>query len=63
MFVSPGTVLIPNFPLDAGVFLAMVGMLTNALPITPGGLGVGEAAFEPFVLKHSMLYLVKQDLS
>jgi uncharacterized membrane protein YbhN (UPF0104 family) len=26
--------------------LALLGLLANALPITPGGLGVGEAAFE-----------------
>jgi uncharacterized membrane protein YbhN (UPF0104 family) len=26
--------------------VALLGMLANALPITPGGLGVGEAAFE-----------------
>ena len=26
--------------------LALLGMLANALPITPGGLGVGEAVFE-----------------
>jgi uncharacterized membrane protein YbhN (UPF0104 family) len=26
--------------------LALLGMVANALPITPGGLGVGEAAFE-----------------
>ncbi|HEU0184078.1 MAG TPA: lysylphosphatidylglycerol synthase transmembrane domain-containing protein [Blastocatellia bacterium] len=28
------------------ILLALLGMLANALPITPGGLGVGEAAFE-----------------
>ncbi len=26
--------------------ISLLGMLANALPITPGGLGVGEAAFE-----------------
>lgn len=26
--------------------LALLGFLANALPVTPGGLGVGEAAFE-----------------
>jgi hypothetical protein len=25
---------------------ASLGMLANALPVTPGGIGVGEAAFE-----------------
>jgi hypothetical protein len=27
-------------------FLAALGMMANNLPLTPGGLGVGEAAFE-----------------
>jgi uncharacterized protein (TIRG00374 family) len=27
-------------------FLAALGMMANSLPLTPGGLGVGEAAFE-----------------
>jgi uncharacterized protein (TIRG00374 family) len=36
------------FPQASGLtvgLLALLGMLVNALPITPGGLGVGEAAF------------------
>jgi glycosyltransferase 2 family protein len=32
-------------PLTVGL-LALLGLLANALPLTPGGLGVGEAAFE-----------------
>ena len=36
-----------NFELGLVTCLvALLGMLANALPITPGGLGVGEAAFE-----------------
>jgi uncharacterized membrane protein YbhN (UPF0104 family) len=39
-------VFMPNAePLTVSL-LALLGMLANALPITPGGLGVGEAAFE-----------------
>jgi uncharacterized protein (TIRG00374 family) len=39
-------VFIPNAqPLTVSL-LALLGLLANALPITPGGLGVGEAAFE-----------------
>lgn len=30
----------------AVAFLALIGFLANNLPITPGGLGVGEAAFD-----------------
>jgi uncharacterized protein (TIRG00374 family) len=34
-------------PVSAGVALVVpFGMLANALPVTPGGLGVGELAFE-----------------
>lgn len=39
-------VFMPNAePLTVSL-LALLGLLANALPITPGGLGVGEAAFE-----------------
>jgi uncharacterized protein (TIRG00374 family) len=46
MFLTVGTVLIPNAKALATCVLALLGLLANALPITPGGLGVGEAAFE-----------------
>jgi uncharacterized membrane protein YbhN (UPF0104 family) len=36
----------PNAQLGAVCLLALLGLVANALPITPGGLGVGEAAFE-----------------
>jgi len=37
----------PNW---AAALLTPFGMLANALPLTPGGLGVGEAAFESLFL-------------
>src|SRR5215475_7658854 len=37
---------IPNAPPLTVSLLALLGMVANAMPITPGGLGVGEAAFE-----------------
>jgi uncharacterized protein (TIRG00374 family) len=46
IFVAAGAVLMPGAPAVQICFLALIGMLANALPITPGGLGVGEAAFE-----------------
>jgi uncharacterized membrane protein YbhN (UPF0104 family) len=36
----------PTDDLQAIPFLAALGMMANNLPLTPGGLGVGEAAFE-----------------
>jgi uncharacterized membrane protein YbhN (UPF0104 family) len=39
-------VFMPDAPAGAVGMLALLGLLANALPITPGGLGVGEAAFE-----------------
>src|SRR5215471_16107779 len=39
-------VFMPNAPPLIVGLLTLLGMLANALPITPGGLGVGEAAFE-----------------
>ena len=37
---------IPDAPPLTVNLLALLGLLANALPITPGGMGVGEAAFE-----------------
>jgi glycosyltransferase 2 family protein len=39
-------VVMPNAPPLTVCMLALLGLLANALPIMPGGLGVGEAAFE-----------------
>jgi uncharacterized protein (TIRG00374 family) len=46
MFTAAGSVLIPEAPASITGYLALLGLVANALPITPGGLGVGEAAFE-----------------
>lgn len=54
VFVAAGRALMPNAPALAVCFLALLGLLANAMPITPGGLGVGEAAFEG--LFHSVGY-------
>jgi uncharacterized protein (TIRG00374 family) len=41
-----GSVLMPDAPSRILPFLSLLGSLANVLPITPGGLGVGEAATE-----------------
>jgi len=46
LFLVAGAVMLPAVPADNAVFLSLLGMFANALPITPGGIGVGEAAFE-----------------
>jgi uncharacterized protein (TIRG00374 family) len=46
LFVSAARVLLPGAPPARVCLLALLGLLVNALPITPGGLGVGEAAFD-----------------
>lgn len=46
MFLVMGLVLIPKSSSLITALLSLLGMLANALPITPGGLGVGEAAFD-----------------
>ena len=46
IFALLGRTLFPDLPISQVCFLALLGMLANALPLTPGGLGVGEAAFE-----------------
>jgi glycosyltransferase 2 family protein len=44
-FVAVGSVLIPALPVGNLSLLTLFGLFANAAPITPGGLGVGEAAF------------------
>ncbi len=45
-FAIAGTVLVPTVaPMVVGS-LSLLGLVANALPVTPGGLGVGEAASE-----------------
>lgn len=45
VFAVAGWVLVPDLSGWVVAALALVGMIANAIPITPGGLGVGEAAF------------------
>jgi uncharacterized membrane protein YbhN (UPF0104 family) len=45
-FAIAGTVLVPGVPPLVASALALLGLVANALPITPGGLGVGEATSE-----------------
>ena len=44
-FALVGTVLMPGLPHVLVALLALLGLVANWLPLTPGGLGVGEAAF------------------
>jgi len=46
MFRYVGAIIIPQATGLTTPVLALFGMLGNALPVTPGGLGVGEAAFD-----------------
>lgn len=46
LFSAAAKIFIPNAPPLVVSQLSLLGLLANALPITPGGLGVGEAAFE-----------------
>lgn len=46
VFVLLAEVMHPSEGHLAVPFLAALGMMANNLPLTPGGLGVGEAAFE-----------------
>lgn len=45
-YVVVASVILPTVQWPVVGFLSMLGMVANALPLTPGGLGVGEAAFE-----------------
>jgi uncharacterized protein (TIRG00374 family) len=44
-FAAAGTVLVPDAPLLTTALLSLLGLIANWIPLTPGGLGVGEAAF------------------
>jgi uncharacterized protein (TIRG00374 family) len=46
MLVGAASVFMPLAPPLVVSLLSFLGLLANALPITPGGLGVGEAAFQ-----------------
>jgi uncharacterized protein (TIRG00374 family) len=45
-FLALKTALMPSAPATAVCMLALLGLFANQVPITPGGLGVGEAAFD-----------------
>jgi len=45
-FAAAGAILVPDSPPLATALLASLGLVANALPLTPGGLGVGETAFD-----------------
>jgi uncharacterized membrane protein YbhN (UPF0104 family) len=38
--------VLPQAPVLVVCMLSLLGLFANALPITPGGLGVGESAFQ-----------------
>jgi glycosyltransferase 2 family protein len=46
MFAAAGRIVLPDAPVLVVCMLALLGMFANALPLTPGGLGVGESAFQ-----------------
>jgi uncharacterized membrane protein YbhN (UPF0104 family) len=46
MFAAAGKVVMPEAPVFLVCMLSLLGMFANALPVTPGGLGVGESAFQ-----------------
>ncbi len=45
-FVLAASQFVPEMEGVRPALLAMLGMLANVIPLTPGGLGVGEAAFD-----------------
>lgn len=46
VFTVLGWALYPQSSFPVPAFLSMLGMFANTITITPGGLGVGEAAFD-----------------
>lgn len=46
VFTVLGWALYPRSPFPTPAMLSLLGMFANAVTITPGGLGVGEAAFD-----------------
>ena len=46
MFALAATALVPGVAPGLAAHLSLVGLIANVLPLTPGGLGVGELAFE-----------------
>lgn len=50
IFASSAAVLFDDAAASAICLLALLGLFANTLPITPGGIGVGEAAFDHLFL-------------
>ncbi len=50
IFAASGAVLFADAPPVRVSLLALLGLFANALPLTPGGIGVGEAAFDRLFL-------------
>jgi uncharacterized membrane protein YbhN (UPF0104 family) len=46
LLLLEGAFILPDAPAGAVLLLALLALVVNALPVTPGGLGVGEAASE-----------------
>ena len=46
MLAVIGSLVVPSVASGLTALLSLMGMVANALPVTPGGLGVGEAAFD-----------------
>jgi len=46
VFAVLGSGLFPQSPFPVPVLLSMFGMFANTVTVTPGGLGIGEAAFD-----------------
>jgi len=44
-FIIAGRVVLPTVPADTVAWASLLALVANVLPLTPGGLGVGEAAF------------------
>lgn len=44
-FSVAASILVPEAPTLLVCLLSLLGMIANLLPLTPGGIGVGEAAF------------------
>lgn len=45
IFATAGLVVLPQAPIPTVCLLSLLALFANTLPLTPGGLGVGEAAF------------------
>jgi uncharacterized protein (TIRG00374 family) len=46
VLAAAGAILLPEVPAVLVATLALLGLVANVIPVTPGGVGVGEAASE-----------------